>query len=112
MSITRREVENVNLVKWIVRHAFALKDQRLAIGGEVSLAAPFSFEDQLASVGKELGLVAVLACIGAEIVQYQLQGRNSKHCRLKFHVTIIGPHCLPAQMTSTRGFLSRGRRLG
>ena len=53
MTIAAFQIEHVNLVERIPRLSFALKDQRLAIRGEITLAAPPAFEDELPRVGEK-----------------------------------------------------------
>ena len=47
-------VHQINLVKRVVRFAFALEDQRLAIRREVAFTAPFAFEDELVDLDQKL----------------------------------------------------------
>jgi len=56
VAIAGFKVEDVNLVKRVVRFAFALKDQRFAVGREITFAAAPSFKGELADVRQELTL--------------------------------------------------------
>jgi hypothetical protein len=53
MTVATFEVENVNLVKRIVRFAFALKNERLALGRKISFATAPALEGKLADIGEE-----------------------------------------------------------
>ena len=56
VAVAALQIQQMDLVKWIRGIAFTLKDQRLAIRGEVTLAAAPPFKDQLPRVGEQTGL--------------------------------------------------------
>src|SRR5687768_3035594 len=102
MNISRRQIEDVDLVKRIVGLAFALKDQRLSIRRKISFAAALSLEDQLADIREELGFVFTLRSVNTDLEQTEAYRKQSERDELKFHAVIIEPRCRPAQMTSNR----------
>src|SRR5262245_6344069 len=60
VNITGREIKDVNLIKRISRFAFALKDQRLAVGRKIAFTAATAFVNQLPNVREELRFVALI----------------------------------------------------
>ena len=54
MAVAAFEIEEVDLVERILRLAFALEDERLAVRREITFATAFALEDELACVGDEL----------------------------------------------------------
>ena len=50
VAVAGFQVEHINLVEWVTRLAFALENQRLAVGRKVTFAAASAFEGELANV--------------------------------------------------------------
>ena len=74
-ALTRFKVEDVNLVKGIVRLPFALENQRPSVGRKITFAAAPALEGQWANVGEEPGLARSPAeRLGAEVTGLEVVG--------------------------------------
>src|ERR1051326_3559014 len=60
MGVSRGQVEDVNLIKWVCRFALALEDQFPAIRRKVAFPAAIAFVGELPNVSKELGFTGRL----------------------------------------------------
>src|SRR5207244_3048869 len=85
VDVSRGEIQNVNLVERIIRLAFALKDERLAIGREITFTAATSFEDKLSDVGEESGLLFVRFGLGLDMNETEAKGEKEQSGEIEFH---------------------------
>ncbi len=66
VTVAIRQIENVNLVKWVPRLAFALENQRLAVRRKITLTTAPALEGELADVGEKAGFAASLGVGGQQ----------------------------------------------
>ena len=90
VDVSRGEIQSVDLVEGIVGFALTFKDERLAIGREITFSAATPLEDELSDVGKESGLVFVLfgPCVHANEAEAEREKEQS--CEIELHEMILG----------------------
>ena len=54
MTVAAFEIEEIDLVEWVFRFAFALEDERRPVRRELAFTTTLAFKDKVARVGEKL----------------------------------------------------------
>ncbi len=88
-SVSRGEIQRVDLVERIVRFALALKDERLAIGREITFPAAPPLEDELPGVGEEPRLVFGLLRHRVPPNEAEADRKKKRSGEMEIHIVMI-----------------------